>query len=94
MTTINIQTANFTGNSSVVREETVDFSQIEKELQEIKELLKKGSPEYSAVETLEKKSRERNWETLSKTALGFTSQFASGALANLTGAYLGKLLGL
>lgn len=68
MAGINITLTNNTlnGEASVIRNlynapKTVDFDQIEQELQEIKECLKKGSPEFQAVDTLERNSKARDW---------------------------------
>lgn len=86
-------------NASVIRNlheapEGVNFEKIEKELQEIKSHLKKGSPEFEAVETLERSSKAHNWGAICSTIGKFASQFAGATLSSLAGSYLSNLLGL
>lgn len=102
MAEINITLTNnkLTGEASVIRnlyeapKVAVDFDRIEQELKEIKESLKKGSPEFQAVDTLERSSRARDWGAI-RSAIGtFASQFTGATLANLAGSYLSQLLKL
>lgn len=74
--------------------EQVNFGQIEKELAEIKSRLPQGSTDYQIVQKLETAAKKHKWESLASVALGFAEQFSAAALANLSGAYLSKLLGL
>lgn len=100
MANINVTFTNSTlnDNASVVHNlyeapEEVDFEQIEKELREIKDTLKSGSPEFQAVDTLEKGSKARDWGAICSTIGKFASQFTGATLANLTGSYLSQLFG-
>ncbi len=99
MANINILDNKLSDNASVIHNlyeapQGIDFEQIEEELCEIKASLKKGSPEFQVVETLEKSSKAHNWGAICSAIGQFTSQFASATLANLTGGYLSQLLGL
>lgn len=101
MAGINITLTNNTlnGEASVIRNlynapKTVDFDQIEQELQEIKECLKKGSPEFQAVDTLERNSKARDWGAICSAVGTFASQFTGATLANLVGSYLSNLFKL
>lgn len=97
--TITVTNSTLKDEASVVRNlyeapKTVDFERIEKELQEIKTHLVKGSPEFQVVETIEKSSKAHDFGAICSSIGNFTSQFTSAALANLAGAYLSQLLGL
>ena len=101
MANINITLTNSTlnGEASVVRNlyespKGVDFEQIEKELQEVKASLKEGSPEFQAVDTLEKSSKAHDWSAICSAIGKFASQFTGATLANLAGSYLSQLLRL
>lgn len=101
MANINVTLTNSTLNdeASVVRNlyeapTAVDFEQIEKELREIKNSLKKGSPEFQAVETLERGSKAHDWGAICSAIGKFASQFTGAALANLAGSYLSQLFHL
>lgn len=101
MANINVEVTNSTliDEASVIRNvyetsKAVDFDQIEKELQEIKASLKRGSSEFQAVDTLEKSSKARDWGAICSAIGKFTSQFSSATLANLVGSYLSQLFRL
>lgn len=101
MANINISMTDntFNDNSSVIRNlyespKGVDFDQIVKELQEIKTSLKKGSPEFQAVDTLEKSSKEHDWGAICSAIGKFVCEFTGATLSNLAGSYLSQLLGL
>lgn len=101
MANINITMTNTTlnDNASVIRNlheapKGIDYEQIITELQEIKSRLKKGSPEFEAVETLERSSKAHDWGAICSAIGKFVSQFTGATLANLAGSYLSQLLGL
>ena len=101
MANINVTLTNSTLNdeASVIRNlyespKAVDFEQIEKELREIKASLKEGSPEFQAVDTLERGSKAHDWRAICSAIGNFTSQFTSATLANLAGACLSQLFNL
>ena len=99
MANITVTGSTFNDNASVVQNlyeasESIDYSQIEKELQAIKDKLEKGSQEYQVVEVLEQNSKAHSWEAICATIKAFAFQFSSAALANLAGSYLSQRLGL
>lgn len=96
---IKVEHSTFNNEASVVRNvyeapKDVDFEQIEKELQEIKTSLKIGSPEFQAVDILERGSKAHDWGAICSAISKFTSQFTGATLANLAGSYLSHLLNL
>lgn len=83
----------FTGGGQVVgnifeNSESIDYSRILTELQEIKLQLEKGSKEFELVERLENSARSRDLNGISCTIKEFASKFAVATLANLAGSYL------
>lgn len=96
---VNMNNSTLTDEASVIRNvyetpRAVDFEQIEKELQEIKASLKKGSSEFQAVDTLERSSKAHDLGAICSAIGKFTSQFTGATLANLAGSYLSQLFRL
>ena len=101
MANIHVTLTNSTLNdeASVIRNlyespKAVDFEQIESELREIKASLKEGSPEFQAVETLERGSKAHDWGAICSAIGKFESQFTSATLANFAGGCLSQLFNL
>lgn len=96
---ITINNSTFKDEASVIRNQyecpkNINFEQIATELHEIKRCLKKGSPEFQAVETLEKGSKTHDWGLITSSISKFVLQFTSATLSNLAGTYLSTLFKL